>query len=135
MLISFCHVSEPWGTECNCLHPGFLALCLSLKAQLQAREDEAARQHAANSLIQQHLQERLKQLEGSSNMSQSLAEQQHGLLMAAQRKLYSQHSRLIDSVETLRREIESLAVEQALQVSFLCWDSLANGTHRVGLHL
>ena len=48
-----------------------------------------------------------------------MADQQHGLLLAAQRKLYSQHSRLIDSVEMLRREIESLAVEQALQVSLL----------------
>jgi len=55
-------------------------------------------------------------VQGHSSSSQSLAEEQQGLLLAAQRKLYTQQSRLIDSVELLRRKVESLAVEQTLQV-------------------
>ncbi|KAL0038977.1 hypothetical protein WJX77_003833 [Trebouxia sp. C0004] len=55
--------------------------------------------------------------EGHSSSSQSLAEEQQGLLLAAQHKLYTQQSRLIGSVELLRREVESVAVEQTLQSS------------------
>ena len=75
----------------------------------------ARRLSAALQLIKQ-LQDQLQMLHGSSTSKQSAAEEQHGLLLEAQRHLFSQQSRLIDSVETLRREIESLAVEQALQV-------------------
>ncbi len=73
-------------------------------------------QNLALTLRIQSLQTQLQAVQGHSSSSQSLAEEQQGLLLAAQRKLYTQQSRLIDTVELLRREVESLAVEQTLQV-------------------
>lgn len=69
------------------------------------------------SLATNRLQTEMQDLQGSMGTKQSTTEEQHGLLLAAQRKLYTQQSRLIDTVEVLRREVESVAVEQTLQVS------------------
>ncbi len=74
-----------------------------------------AKQHMALSLATRQLQARLQELQGTSGDRQAVAAEQHTLLLAAQRRLYAQQSRLMDSVEVLRREIESVAVEQTLQ--------------------
>ena len=97
-----------------------------LSCKLQAQGDMQTQQNLALTLRLQSLQTQLQAVKGRSSSSQSLAEEQQGLLLAAQRKLYTQQSRLIDSVELLRREVESLAVEQSLQVS-LCIETLLPG--------
>ncbi|KAL0047104.1 hypothetical protein WJX82_006637 [Trebouxia sp. C0006] len=83
----------------------------------QAQGNIQAQQNLALTLRLHSLQTQLQAVKGHSSSSQSQAEEQQGLLLAAQRKLYTQQSRLIDSVELLRREVESLAVEQTLQSS------------------
>ncbi len=97
-----------------------------LSYKLQAQGNIQAQQNLALTLRLQSLQTQLQAVKGHSSSSQSQAEEQQGLLLAAQRKLYTQQSRLIDSVELLRREVESLAVEQTLQVS-LCIETLLPG--------
>jgi len=87
-----------------------------LSCKLQAQGDMQTQQNLALTLRIQRLQTQLQAVQGHSSSSQSLAEEQQGLLLAAQRKLYTQQSRLIDSVELLRRKVESLALEQTLQV-------------------
>ncbi|DBB00749.1 TPA: hypothetical protein ACH3X1_000682 [Trebouxia sp. C0004] len=82
-----------------------------------AQGDMQTQQNLALTLRVQSLQTQLQAVQGHSSSSQSLAEEQQGLLLAAQHKLYTQQSRLIGSVELLRREVESVAVEQTLQSS------------------
>ncbi|DBA78488.1 TPA: hypothetical protein ACH3X2_007976 [Trebouxia sp. C0005] len=87
------------------------------QAHAQAQGNMQTQQNLALTLRIQNLQTQLQAVQGHSSSSQSLAEEQQGVLLAAQRKLYTQQSRLIDSVELLRCEVESLAVEQTLQSS------------------
>ena len=88
----------------------------TLSCKLQAQGEMQTQQNLALTIRLQSLQTQLQAVQGDSSSSQSVAEEQQGLLLAAQRKLYTQRSRLIDSMELLRREVESLAVEQTLQV-------------------
>ncbi len=74
-----------------------------LSCKLQAQGDMQTQQNLALNLRIQSLQTQLQAVQGHSSSSQSVAEKQQGLLLAAQRKLYTQQSRLLDSVELLRR--------------------------------
>ena len=55
-------------------------------------------------------------LQHANGDKQTCAEEQQGVLLAAQRKLYAQQGRLGGSIDLLRREVDALAVEQTLQV-------------------
>ena len=109
--------------------------CSWVCPRLQARLDIQTQQHLALTLNIHRLRSQLRELQYTNGDKQTWAEEQQGVWLVAQRKLYAQQGKLGGSLDRLKREVEALAVEQTLQVCRHILSNAAGGCPKISASL